>query len=135
MSSWTPLDDVYRVCSRREPCLVCAVECVPVVYLAVCCCCLDEYPDTGEFRWIPAFEACGDKEKAKRIVEVLKKIPADRRAVWAQRLDLEEAKITCPVISKEVDLCKDFDDLCAAYSKPVGTRPNEKHEGGESRNE
>jgi len=91
--------------------------------------------DTGEFRWIPVFEACCDREKAKEIVEVLKKIPADRRAVWAQRLDLDEAKITCPVISKEVDLCKDFDDLCAAYSRPVGTRPDEKHKGGESSNE
>jgi len=91
--------------------------------------------ETGEFRWIPAFEACGDREKAKRIVEVLKKIPADRRAVWAHRLDLEEAKITCPVIRKEADLCKDFDDLCAAYSKPVGTRPDEKENGGESSNE
>jgi len=91
--------------------------------------------DTGEFRWIPAFEACGDRETAKRIVEVLKKIPADRRAVWAQRLDLEEAKTTCPIIRKEADLCKDFDDLCAAYSKPVGTKPGEEHKGGESSNE
>jgi len=91
--------------------------------------------DTGEFRWIPAFEACGDKEKAKRIVEVLKKIPADRRTVWAQRLDLEEAKITCPVIRNEVDLCKDLDDLCTAYRRPVGTRPDEKRNGGESSNE
>jgi len=90
--------------------------------------------ETGEFRWIPAFEACGDREKAKRIVEVLKKIPADRRAVWAQRLDLDEAKVTCPVIRKEVDLCKEFDELCAAYSKPLTNKKSDENvkEGGDS---
>jgi len=88
--------------------------------------------ETGEFRWVPAFEACCDTEKAKRIVEVLKKIPPDKRAVWAQRLDLEEAKIKCPVIGSEVELCREFDDLCAAYTKPVGNKVDEKRKGGES---
>jgi len=91
--------------------------------------------ETGEFRWIPAFEACCDSAKAQRIVEVLRKMPADRRAVWAQRLDLEEAKVACPVISREADLCKQFDDLCTAYTKSLGDRPDEKRKGGESLNE
>jgi len=92
--------------------------------------------ETGEFRWIPAFEACGDREKARRIVEVLKKIPSDRRAVWAQRLDLEEAKITCPVIRDEVGLCKEFDDLCTAYRKPLTNKESDEKRGEvNSRNE
>jgi len=91
--------------------------------------------ETGEFKWIPAFEACSDREKAKRILEVLREMPADRRAVWAQRLDFEEAKITCPLIRKEVDLSKGFDDLFTTYAKPVVTRPDEKRKGGEPSNE
>jgi len=89
--------------------------------------------ENGEFKWIPAAKVCVNKGSAKRFLEILKKIPADRRAVWAQRLDVDEAKITCPIIRKEVDLCKEFDEFCAAYTKPQENKPREKQkEGGES---
>jgi len=57
--------------------------------------------ENGEFKWIPSSKACGCIEDTKRILEVLKMMPSDRRAVWTQRLDLEEAKTTCPVMCKE----------------------------------
>jgi len=90
--------------------------------------------ETGEFRWIPTFQACGDKENAKKILEVLKKMPEDRRAVWASRLDTEQAKMTCPVIRKEADLCKEFDEFCAAYNRPK-LKETDKRKGGEPTNE
>lgn len=91
--------------------------------------------ETGDFRWIPASLACDDKEKAKEFLEVLKKMPEDRRAVWASRLDTEQAKTTCPVIRNESDLCKEFDQFCAAYNKPNLKRPDIKAHGGEMPNE
>lgn len=90
--------------------------------------------ETGEFRWIPTFQACGDRENAKKTLEVLKKMPEDRRAVWASRLDKKQAKMTCPVIRKEADLCKEFDEFCAAYSRSKPERA-EKMKGGEMPNE
>lgn len=86
--------------------------------------------ETGEFRWIPTAQACGDKEKTKRILEVLKKMPDDRRAVWASRLDIEQTKIRCPIIPKETDLCNEFDEFCAAYNRPNLKRAD-KGKGGE----
>ena len=86
--------------------------------------------ETGEFRWIPTSQACSDKENAEKILKVLKEMPEDRRTVWASRLDKEQAKINCPVINKEVDLCKEFDEFCASYSKPKSER-NEKGGGGQ----
>lgn len=74
--------------------------------------------ETGEFRWTPTFQACRDKENAKKILQVLKKMPEDRRAVWASRLDTEQTKMTCPIIRKEADLCNEFDQLCDAYKRP-----------------
>jgi chromatin segregation and condensation protein Rec8/ScpA/Scc1 (kleisin family) len=87
--------------------------------------------ETGEFRWIPTSEACDDKEKAKEILKILRKMPEDRRAVWASKLDQDEAKTKCPVIPKEADLCKEFDDLCSSYNRPKPEKSKEK-EGGES---
>jgi len=60
--------------------------------------------ETGEFRWTSTIRACGDRENAKRILRVLKKMPEDRRAAWASRLDTEQAKMTSPVIRREADL-------------------------------
>jgi len=92
--------------------------------------------ENGEFKWIPSSTACGCKENTKRILEVLKKMPDDRRAVWAQRLDLEEAKIACPMIRNEVDLCAEFDDLCTAYRKPLTNKESDEKRGEvNSRNE
>jgi hypothetical protein len=90
--------------------------------------------ETGEFRWIPAFQACSDKENAKNILEVLQKMPEDRRAVWASRLDTEQAKMTCPVIRSEADLCKKFDEFCNAYNKPK-SKAIDQGKGGEVANE
>lgn len=82
--------------------------------------------ETGEFRWTPTSQACSDKENAKKILEVLKKMPEDRRAVWASRLDKEQAKITCPIIRKEADLCKEFDEFCDAYKRPKSKGTDER---------
>ena len=90
--------------------------------------------ETGEFRWIPTSQNCGDKHHAKKILEVLKKMPEDRRAVWTSRLDTEQTETTCPIIRKETDLCREFDELCAAYNKPKLKKPNQKNES-ESPNE
>jgi predicted class III extradiol MEMO1 family dioxygenase len=93
--------------------------------------------ETGEFRWVPTAQTCGDKENAKKILEVLKKMPEDRRAVWASRLDTEHTKTKCPIIRTEPDLCKEFDELCAAYNKPKLETPHKKnaHAGGDFPNE
>ena len=87
--------------------------------------------ETGDFRWVPTSPACGDSEHAKEFLEVLQKMPADRRAVWATRLDAEQAKIACPIIREDADLCKTFDQLCAAYNKPK-LKQTEETKGGES---
>lgn len=80
---------------------------------------IDAYlTETGDFRWIPASEGCDCVEKTERILEVLKNMPEDRRNVWASRLDLKETKLTCPKINEKADLCKEFDEICAVYSKP-----------------
>ena len=78
--------------------------------------------ETGEFRWTPTSQACGDKENARKILQVLKKMPEDRRKVWASRLDTEQAKMACPIIRKETDLCEEFDQFCAAYNKSKSKR-------------
>ena len=90
--------------------------------------------ETGDFRWIPTSPACGDKEHAKEFLEVLQKMPTDRRAVWATRLDAEQAKIACPIINEDPDLCKTFDQLCAAYNKPKLKQIKETN-GGEGADE
>jgi hypothetical protein len=90
--------------------------------------------ETGDFRWIPTSPACGDSEHAKEFLEVLKKMPEDRRAVWASRLDAEQTTITCPIIREDADLCTAFDQLCAAYNKPK-LKQTEETNGGEKSNE
>ena len=90
--------------------------------------------ETGEFRWIPTSQACGSKENAEKVLEVLKKMPEDRRAVWASRLDSEQTTITCPIIREDADLCTAFDQLCAAYNKPK-LKQTEETNGGEKSNE
>ena len=78
--------------------------------------------ETGEFQWVQASQVCSDKENAKSILEVLQKMPENRRSVWASRLDAEQAKLTCPVIGSEADLCKEFDEFCASYNRPARAR-------------
>ena len=90
--------------------------------------------ENGEFQWIPTFQACGNKDNAQRVLEVLKKMTENRRAVWASRLDKEQAKMTCPVIRKDADLCKQFDDFCTTNSRSKSKKA-EKKKGGEIPNE
>lgn len=89
--------------------------------------------ETGEFRWVPTAQACCDSQNTKRMLEVLKKMPEDRRTVWASRLDIEQTKMKCPVIRKETDLCKEFDEFCAAYDRTK--KSADKRKGGERSNE
>lgn len=91
--------------------------------------------ETGEFRWTPASEACGDRQNAKKILEVLKKMPEDRRAVWASRLDSEHAKARCPVIRDDPGLCQEFDAFCAAYDRSQEKSTNTRKEGEKLKNE
>jgi len=90
--------------------------------------------ETGDFKWIPTPQACADKEDAKTILEVLKKMPEDRRTVWASRLDINETKTTCPIIHKEPDLCEQFDEFCKAYN-PSKLRKTKQKKGGENPDE
>ena len=109
--------------SKREG--VYTVKGVPInVYLS----------ETGDFRWIPTSPACSDSKHAKEFLEVLRKMPADRRAVWAARLDAEQAKIACPIISEDVDLCKAFDQLCTAHDK-IKLKQIKETNGGEGADE
>ena len=90
--------------------------------------------ENGEFRWIPAPVACDSKENTKDILEVLKKMPEDRRAVWGSRLDKDQAKIGCPIIRDDTDICQEFDEFCAACDKN-GPKPKQiaqQHDGGEN---
>jgi hypothetical protein len=74
------------------------------------------------------------KRMPKAFWEVLQKMPEDTRAAWASRLDTEQAKMACPVIGSEADLCKEFDEFCAAYDKNR-RKPKQivqQRDGGES---
>jgi hypothetical protein len=71
--------------------------------------------ETGDFRWIPHKDACNSSERARETLEVLKKMPIDRRNVWGTRLDFDKTIATCPIIRQDQDLSKEFDDFCLAY--------------------
>jgi hypothetical protein len=75
--------------------------------------------ENGEFRWVPATVACSSKENTKDILEVLKKMPEDRRIVWTSRLDRDQTKTSCPILRDNTDICQEFDEFCAAYDKPI----------------
>ena len=91
--------------------------------------------EAGEFRWVPA--ACADEESMRATLDVLKKMPDDRRDVWGTRLDPEDTITRCPVIKDKPELSQDFDKFCAAYDKnkrkPKQTASQEG--GGEKANE
>lgn len=74
--------------------------------------------ENGEFKWIPNATACNNKENTQNILEVLNKMPEDRRKVWASRLDKQQTMTTCPIIQNEPDLRKEFDEISTAYNKP-----------------
>lgn len=71
--------------------------------------------ETGDFRWIPASEACKNSERTRRILEVLDSMPEDRREVWASRLDVAQTKANCPIINQEDEIRREFDALGAVY--------------------
>lgn len=91
--------------------------------------------ETGDFKWIPTSQACVDKENAKTILDVLRKMPEDRRQVWASRLDVNEVRATCPIIKNQPDLCEQFDNLCNAYNPSKLRTAKEKKGGGKTNEE
>jgi hypothetical protein len=88
--------------------------------------------ENGEFKWIPHPKACTNKENTKNIIEVFRKMPIDRRNVWASRLDKEQTFTTCPIIQNEPDLHKEFDEIAPALNKP---KPEKTEKGGEAQDE
>ena len=87
--------------------------------------------ETGEFRCVPDPSACEGKEGAKTILDVFRKMPQDRREVWVSRLDHEETFKRCPVIKKDPELSREFDELYAAYGKSKrGTKQTDQQQEG-----
>jgi hypothetical protein len=89
--------------------------------------------ENGEFKWIPNPTACTNKEDTKSILDVIKKMPNDRHKVWISRLDKEQTLTTCPIIQKEPDLHKEFDEISAAYNDQ--NPKNSNKQGGGEKNE
>lgn len=89
--------------------------------------------EAGEFRCVPGSSACEDKEGARAILDVFRKMPEDRSGVWVPRLDPEETFKRCPIIKKDPELSKEFDELYAAHGKSKrGMRQtDQQQEGGE----
>jgi hypothetical protein len=88
--------------------------------------------ETGEFRWVPT--SCTDEKTVKKALEVLRKMPDDRRDVWGARLDREDTMARCPIIKNEPELSKEFNEFCAAHEKNRRNpkRINQQQEGGEN---
>jgi hypothetical protein len=87
----------------------------------------------GEFQWVPAPQACSDKEKAKEILDVLAAMPPDKRAVWRSRFDLPDAKKRCPIIPADENLEKEFDEFFTAPdAHAVKPKANKQEHGGEN---
>ena len=86
--------------------------------------------ETGDFRWVPHRDACNSSERARETLEVLKKMPLDRRNVWGTRLDVDKTIATCPIIRQDQDLSKEFDEFCEVYdaSKVKSAKPTTKGE-------
>jgi hypothetical protein len=89
--------------------------------------------EAGEFRCVPDSSACEDKEGARTILDIFRKMPEDRRAVWVSRLDHEETFKRCPVIKKDPVLSKEFDECYVAYgkSKRRTNQTDQQQDGGE----
>jgi hypothetical protein len=75
----------------------------------------------------------------KMTMDVVRKMPRDRRDVWGTRLDREETIARCPVIRSKIELSKEFDEFCAAYDKnllkPKQIAQQQQRQGGENANE
>lgn len=89
--------------------------------------------EAGEFRWVPASQACSDVDNARKTIDLLKKMPADRRVVWVKRLDTDQAKAKCPIMKNDARICGDLDELCATYGGSNLKETNKKE--GKTSNE
>lgn len=89
----------------------------------------------GEFQWAPAPEACCDKDRTREFLDVLKEMPTDRATVWGTKLDFPETIRRCPLLQKDTDLLKGFDDFVTAIgvnnNKP---KTGKQEQGGEKAN-
>jgi hypothetical protein len=86
--------------------------------------------ETGDFRWIPHSDACNSSERARETLQVLKKMPRDRRNVWGTRLDIDKTIAACPIIRQDQSISKEFDEFCEAYdtTNVKNAKPNKKGE-------
>jgi len=74
---------------------------------------------SGEFAWRLQKLSCMTREAALETITALKQMPADRRAVWVKRLDVEESVKGCPILRKDEEVAKAFDELVSAYKGPA----------------
>lgn len=70
---------------------------------------------TGEFAWKIQKGSCLTREAARKVLQALQQMPADRRAVWVRRLDLPASIEGCPVLKEDKEISKELNDLVDAY--------------------
>jgi len=74
---------------------------------------------TGEFTWIPSGCSCDKAEGDQEMLDAMAKMPAERRAVWAKRLDAEATVKACPIIREDKKLAADLADFVETYQGPL----------------
>jgi hypothetical protein len=80
---------------------------------------------TGDFGWIPDASACGDKEHALEILEVLANMSKDKGRVWIDRFDAEKTIPVCPIIKEDQNVSQAYAELFSPQD-PSKSR-NTKH--------
>jgi hypothetical protein len=75
----------------------------------------------GNFSAVLSGPSCYDPEKIREALQILRDMPADRRAVWLKRLDLRGTMDRCPLIKDDPKVSKEFEDLVSAYKGPGAT--------------
>ena len=83
--------------------------------------------ETGEFKWIPT--ECNDENSIKEMIDVLTKMPEDRREVWGKRLDREITITRCPIIQNKPELSATIDKFLAAHDKKNPKTYNKTNRG------
>lgn len=86
--------------------------------------------ETGDFRWIPDPSACGDKEHALEILEVLTRMSKDKGRVWITRFDGEKALAVCPIIKEDQHLSQTYAEFFSPQD-PSKLRNTKQATGGE----
>jgi len=86
--------------------------------------------ETGDFRWIPHLSACGDKEHALEILEILTKMPKDKGRVWIDRFDREKAIAVCRIIKEDQHVSQAFAEFFSPQD-PSKLRNTKHVTGGE----